>query len=103
MIYIATEEHGRGIRHVTAFDDRLDFLAYADEVLACNDAGSMIRSKSSSIQQICDALYDNGIGFGARHHRRISRNEAIELIGWVKMNHCRNLKSSGSLRPPQTI
>ena len=34
MIYIATNEHGQGVRHVTAFDNRADFLNYAGEVLA---------------------------------------------------------------------
>jgi len=80
MIYIATNEHGRGIKHITAFDDRMDFLSYADEVLACNDSHSLIRAKATPIGTICEALYDNGIGFGARDHRRVSRQDAKEYI-----------------------
>ena len=34
MIYIATDIHGRGIKYINAFDSRLDFWAYADEVLS---------------------------------------------------------------------
>ena len=91
MIYIATDEHGRGIRHVTAFDDRLDFLAYADEVLACDNNQRMIRSSSVNISTICDALYGTGPGFGARHHYRISRDAATALVGWVRMSGSHNL------------
>jgi len=94
MIYIATDEHGQGIQHVAAFDDRLDFLAYADEVLACDNNHSMIRSSSVNISTICDALYDRGPGFGARHHYRISRDEAEALVGWVRMSGCYNLRNA---------
>tara|TARA_R100000808_G_C2116495_1_gene128949 strand:- start:47 stop:325 length:279 start_codon:yes stop_codon:yes gene_type:complete len=80
MIYIATNEHGRGIKHITAFDDRMDFLRYADVVLAWYDNASLIRAKSTPIDTICEALYDKGIGFGARDHRRVSRQEAKEYI-----------------------
>lgn len=78
-IYIATTEAGRGVRHVTQFDGRRDFLAYADDVLAMDNAGQMIRAKNTSIATICDALDDNGPGFGSRWHRRVSRREAVEL------------------------
>ena len=91
MIYIATTEHGQGVRHVTAFDDRDDFLAYADELLACNDASAMLRGKPS-IARICEALDDKGPGFGSRSHSRISRDEAQELVGWARMHGCYNLR-----------
>ena len=90
MIYIATNEHGQGVRHVTAFDDRADFLVYADEVLACDDASAMLRGKPS-IARICEALYDGGPGSGSRSHSRISRDEAQELVGYVRMHGCYNL------------
>tara|TARA_R110002012_G_scaffold275260_2_gene461806 strand:+ start:379 stop:645 length:267 start_codon:yes stop_codon:yes gene_type:complete len=76
MIYIATDEHGKGVRHVMLFYNRLDFLNYADDVLATNARNYMIRRRASSIDTICEALYDNGIGFGARHHFRVSRKDA---------------------------
>ena len=91
MIYISTNEHGQGVRHVTAFYDRADFLAYADEVLACNNASAMLRGKPS-IARICEALYDGGPGSGSRSHSRISRDEAQELVGWVQMHGCYNLR-----------
>ena len=91
MIYIATNEHGQGVRHVTAFDDRDDFLAYADEVLACNDASAMLRGRPT-IARICEALYDGGPGSGSRSHSRISRDEAQELVGWAQMHGCWNLR-----------
>ena len=91
MIYIATNEHGRGVRHVTAFDNRADFLVYADEVLACDDASAMLRGKPS-IARICEALYDSGPGSGSRSHSRISRDEAQELVGWTHMHGCYNLR-----------
>jgi hypothetical protein len=91
MIYIATHEHGQGIRHVTAFDDRADFLVYADEVLACDNANAMLRGKPS-IARICEALYDSGPGSGSRSHRRISRDEAQALVGWAYMHRCWNLR-----------
>ena len=91
MIYIATNEHGQGVRHVTAFDDRADFLAYADEVLACDNNNAMLRGRPS-ISRICEALYDDGPGFGSRSHSRISRDEAQELVGWAHMHKCWNLR-----------
>lgn len=80
MIYIATDEHGKGVKHITPFDNRLDFLNYADDVLAFNGRNYMIRRRASSIDTICEALYDNGIGFGARHHFRVSRKDAKKYL-----------------------
>ena len=80
MIYIATDEHGKGVRHVTSFHNRLDFLNYAYEVLATNARNHMIRRRASSIDTICEALDDSGIGFGARHHFRISRKDAKKYL-----------------------
>jgi|TARA_R110000787_G_scaffold261376_2_gene366740 hypothetical protein len=89
MIYIATDIHGRGVRHVTAFEDRLDLWAYADEVLSCH---SVSPNRSDSIDVLCDKLYDNGIGTGARSHRRVSRMAAAMLIrGGAKASGCWNL------------
>ena len=92
MIYIGTNVHGRGVKIITAFDSRHDFLCYADEVLACNNNNSMIRAKASSIDRICEALYDNGAGSGARHHHRVSRAEATAYICYgAQAIACRNL------------
>ena len=77
MIYIATNIHGRGVKHITGFDSRLDFWAYADEVLACHDRNV---PRSASVADICDGIYDNGIGSGARDHFRVSRREAARYI-----------------------
>lgn len=77
MIYIATDIHGRGIKHVNAFDNRLSFWAYADEVLACRDTHP---KRSDTIDALCEHLYDSGFGFGARSHHRVSRQEAARLI-----------------------
>lgn len=93
MIYIATNEHGQGVRHVTAFDNRADFLAYADEVLACHNNNALLRGRPS-IALICEALDDNGPGFGSRSHSRISREEAQALVGWVQMHKCWNLRGA---------
>lgn len=78
-IYIATTEAGRGVRHVTQFDGRRDFLAYADGALATNNAGLIIRAQNTPIAMICDALADSGPGFGSRWHQRVTRREAIKL------------------------
>jgi hypothetical protein len=51
----------------------------------------MLRGKPS-IARICEALYDNGIGFGSRSHSRISRDEAQELVGWARIHGCYNLR-----------
>jgi len=77
MIYIATNIHGRGVRHISAFENRADLLSYACEVLAMTDSYPRNRA---SIDELCEALSDNGIGFGARSHRRVSRKQAIEHI-----------------------
>ena len=77
MIYIATNEHGRGIKHITAFSDRMDFLNYADNVLMYSDG---FLAKSSKISAICEALSDMGIGFGARDHKRVNRQDAKKYI-----------------------
>lgn len=93
MIYIATNEHGQGVRHVTAFDDRADLLAYSVGVLCGDDAIAMLRGRPS-IARICEALYDNGPGSGSRSHSRISRDEAQELVGWARMHGCWNLRGA---------
>ena len=77
MIYIATDIHGHGVKHVNAFDSKLDFWAYADEVLACHDANP---KRSDTIDTLCEHLYDSGFGFSARSHHRVSRQEAAQLI-----------------------
>jgi hypothetical protein len=58
MIYIATDINGRGIKHVTAFEDRAEFYGYVDEVLAFNDATP---KRSDSIATLCDHLYDHRV------------------------------------------
>jgi len=88
VIYIATTEHGRGVRHITSFKSRRDLFDYADDVLSCNDRNSMI-NKSSTISRICDALEDNGVGFGSRSHQRISQRELIDLC--AAFPNCWNL------------
>ena len=71
-IYIATYVAGKGLHEINAFQGRVDFMAYADQVLGSCD--EVIRSRDT-IRDICDKLYDKGFGFGSRYHRRISRNE----------------------------
>ena len=79
MIYIQTILAGRPVAHsvVTAFDSRLDFWAYADEVLACHSANP---GRSDAIADLCEMLADNGPSTGQRWHRRVSRREAAHLI-----------------------
>ena len=93
MIYIATVELGRGIRHVTGFVNRLHLWGFAEDTLACKDVQPR---RSDNIAVLCDKLYDNGIGHGARYHKRISRDEAQELVGcgWVKFHGCYNIKGA---------
>jgi hypothetical protein len=79
MIYIATNEHGRGLRHVTAFDNRDALHSYALEVMAWH-ADNHLLSGRPSIGTICDALCDAGVGFGSRSHHRVSRKEAALLV-----------------------
>lgn len=88
-IYIATDIHGRGVRHVSAFADKHDFFAYASQVLTFHDPSP---NRSDSIDVLCEKLYDNGVGFGARHHSRISRKNAKILIrDGAEAHHCWNL------------
>jgi len=85
-IYIATDEAGKGIRHITEFDNRLDLLVYADGELSCTD---IFISQKATISDILESLYDHGIGFGQRSHRRIYRREAIKILKdqpWIKNN-----------------
>jgi len=87
-IYIATNEHGRGVKHISGFESRKDFLSYAYEVLSRSNASSLLRS-NSTIEQICEALYDAGIGYGSRSHFRIWYNEAKKLRNTgIKFNSC---------------
>ena len=78
MIYIATDIHGRGVRHVFAYDSRDDFSRTAKQWLERSDDYFKIKARST-VNDICDALYDSGPGFGARSHRRVSRREALRL------------------------
>ena len=75
MIAIATHVNGRGIRHISRFKNRLDFLTYADQ--ATESAGFFI-SRRATISDICDALADRGPGLGSRFHRRISKREIYQ-------------------------
>ena len=77
--YIGTNIHGRGIKHITYFESRAKFEQYAEEAQCIEGKDSVVR-RSASIQEICDYLYDSGIGSGARDHRRVSRKEAVEHI-----------------------
>jgi hypothetical protein len=78
MFYIATDIHGRGTRHVCAYDSRDDFSTTAKQWLDRSDRYFQIKTRSS-VDEICDALYDSGPGFGARSHRRVTRKEALRL------------------------
>jgi hypothetical protein len=79
MIYIATDEHGRGIRHVTGFHSRDALHSYALEVMACHADNHLLKG-APSLDGICDALCDAGVGFGSRSHHRVSRREAALLV-----------------------
>jgi hypothetical protein len=76
MIYIATDIHGRGYRHVVAYDDIKEFRNVASSWL--ERRGMHIKSRAT-VDEVCEALYDAGPGFGARSHRRVSRKEAYVL------------------------
>lgn len=92
MIYIATNEHGRGIRHVTGFANRDALHSYAFEVMAFHSDNHLLNGRPS-ISAICDALYDKGTGFGARSHHRVSRERAKQLIrAGVKSYGCWGLE-----------
>ena len=75
VIYIATDEYDKGVRHVTPFSDREDLLSYARKVLAVKGGSYMLNGRST-IDDICNALYDSGPGSGSRSHCRISAKEA---------------------------
>lgn len=91
MIYIVTNEHGRGVRHVTGFDNRDALHSYAYEVMSYHSNNHLLNGKPS-VSAICDALDDIGPGFGARSHRRVSRKEAEQLIrAGVKSYGCSGL------------
>ena len=45
MIAIATHVNGRGIRHISRFKNRLDFLTYADQ--AIESAGFFISRRAT--------------------------------------------------------
>jgi len=79
MIYIATDIHGRGLRYITAYDSRNDFLSTALQWLGRSDKCFSIKARSS-INDICDALHDHGPGLGARSHHRVTRREAFKLV-----------------------
>lgn len=79
MIYIATDIHGRGVRHVLAFDNRDDLYRYAQDVHEHERSGENWPRASYSIERLCECLYDRGVGFGARSHRRVSRRDAYRL------------------------
>ncbi len=76
MIYIATNIHGRGYRHVVAYKDIQEFRNVASAWLERH--GTHVKSRAT-IDEVCEALYDAGPGFGARSHWRVSRKEAYAL------------------------
>jgi hypothetical protein len=94
MIYIATDIHGQGVKHVTAFDDRAGFHNYAYETMAFDNDNWKLRGRPT-IDAICEALYDTGIGIGARSHYRIDREQAKELVrAGLRSHNCWHLESA---------
>ena len=77
MFYIATEIHGRGIRYITAFDNRSHLWRYAAEC-GVSTYGEPLRA--DSIAELCHKLRDHGPGLGSRSHHRVSRRNAERFI-----------------------
>tara|TARA_R110000868_G_scaffold33953_11_gene122929 strand:- start:321 stop:590 length:270 start_codon:yes stop_codon:yes gene_type:complete len=77
MIYIATQVNGKGFSGVTEFCGLADFHNYVSEVLSCCEAQPKARE---TVGSLCDLLADQGPGFGARWHYRISRRDAISEL-----------------------
>ncbi len=77
--YILTTVHGQGPwkAHITHWPTKLDFWAYCAEVMSCRDG---VPKRSHTIDQLCEVIYDNGPGFGARSHKRVSVQEARDYI-----------------------
>jgi len=86
-IYIQTTIAGQTISKsiLSEFKSRLDYWAYADEVLAFND---VVPLRSDTIEELCDQLVDNGAGSGSRFHQRASRIEAKAAIRAGAKNGC---------------
>ena len=78
MIYVATDIHGRGYRHIAAYNNVEAFRRAALTWLERCDAGWEIKSRST-IDDICHAMRDAGSGFGARSHRRVDYKKALKL------------------------
>lgn len=72
-IFIATDIHGRGVRHVAAFAGKADLLQYAHEY-------STFVESLATVAEICEAMADKGIGFGSRSHRRVTLRETRALV-----------------------
>lgn len=72
-LFIATAVHGRGVQHVAAFRGKADLLQYAHDY-------SCLPPESATVDQICEALADKGLGFGSRSHRRVTLREARALV-----------------------
>jgi len=82
-LYVATDEHGRGVRCITEFENRADLQTYAQ-----NYVNGYIPN-NATISNVLELLYDSGPGFGARNHFRISRKDAIATLKhepWIKNN-----------------
>jgi hypothetical protein len=77
MIYIQTNIAGTGKRIITPFYSRDNFAAYGVDATACA-CGDHV-NRSDTIAEICEKLYDGGMGTGQRWHRRISRKDAEKL------------------------
>ena len=89
MIYIATNITSKGVKHITAFEDKKDFNNYAQELLSCSNTNV---NPADSIDTLCSKLYDTGIGYGSRFHFRVSRKEAKKYIKLgAKSSGCWNL------------
>jgi len=78
-IYIYTVVHGQGVHNhiVSDWNGRNGFLEYAYDATDMTDVSII---NSMTIDEICDALQDKGVGIFARSHSRVSRREAEKLI-----------------------
>jgi len=73
-IYILTGMAGRDKEIITEFDNKEDFYIYCSEI----NASGIWPTRTMNIEELCDNIYDQGMGFGQRCHGRILKGEVLK-------------------------
>lgn len=88
-IYIKTVECGRGVRHITEYENKQEFYEYIYEVISQKGGYDSLPNIKMKIEDMLPFIDDSGIGHGQRYHREMTKKDAIDQLikePWIVNN-----------------